>query len=153
MVGRKHLRTVAGGLLGTFTSRNNDIDGYWGLGVLRLYAEQRDVETLEIDLLSNVSAEPTGSPLRICERSYRSWFCSALSHRLISPKELSSAYIRIRFSTFDEFPNIIRSTRGEPYVCVVSITSEHGTEYSISRVGVCAGHDPRKELKSIRECV
>ena len=142
MVGWKQVRNIASGLLGTFTSRNNDINGYWGLGVLRLYAGRCGIETLEIDLLSQVSDELAGSPLLVAERYYRAWFSSALSNRQVDLADLSSARIRLRFSTFAEFPDVVRDTRGEPYVCCVSIANQHGVEYSTSRIGVCANHNP-----------
>ena len=152
MAGRKQLKRIVGGLLGTFTSRNNDINGYWGLGVLRLYAKRRRVDAFEIDLLSQVSDEPAGSPLLVTEQYYRSWFSSALSNRQVNPAQLSSARIRLRFATFDEFPDVVRSTRGEPYVCSVSIINLRGIEYSTSKVGVCAAHNPWIDLRSSRGC-
>lgn len=153
MAGRKQLKTIAGGLLGTFTSRNNDINGYWGLGVLRLYAQRRGLETLEIELLSRHYNEPAVSPFFAAGQYYRQWFSRALLHWRLSENELRSAYIRLRFSTFEEFPDVVRDTQGKPYVCTVSITTPQGTEYSASKVGVCAPCDPKIDRRSTRICV
>lgn len=45
------LGSLASGMLHSFVSRNNDLDGYWGIGVLYLYAQQVGDLTVSIDLL------------------------------------------------------------------------------------------------------
>ena len=47
-----HLTGIAGPLADQFTSRNDDIGGYWGLVVLRREADDHGVATMEFDLLS-----------------------------------------------------------------------------------------------------
>ncbi len=50
MAGSKRLNDVPHGLLGKFASRNNDIKGYWGIGVLKQYAVKYDLTKLIFDL-------------------------------------------------------------------------------------------------------
>ncbi|MGQ0540292.1 MAG: hypothetical protein ACT4O9_00410 [Blastocatellia bacterium] len=147
---RKQLKNIVAGLLGTFTSRNNDISGYWGLGLLRRYAENLGRDSLEIDLLSSVSDEPADAPLDLIEQRYRKWLSDAFAQRTVRTDEIKSAVIKLRFSTFEEFPNVERLTRGEPYACSVHITNAQGIEYSASCTGVCAPHDAGIELRSTR---
>jgi hypothetical protein len=110
MAGRKQLKNLANGLLGTFVSRNNDINGYWGLGLLRLYAAQRSLQTVSIDLLSQGLEKEQISPIDIAWRNYRKWLFEKLSDAGIDPMELRAAEIRIRFTTLDEFPDVRRLT-------------------------------------------
>ncbi len=147
---RKALKGVAHGLLGTFVSRNNDIDGYWGLGVLRLFAEQNDFSLLTLDLLSDSLGRFPDSPLGIAEKTYHEWFRNVLQKSGVDVDNVARADISVRFSTFDEFPNTIRDTRGEPYLCTVTIVQANGNMYLTSKLGCCASHDPNSELRSNR---
>ena len=140
------LKGIAGGLLGTFVSRNNDINGYWGLGVLRLFAEKNYLPALTLDVLHRSPNLLFESPIRISENKYRRWFRNALLKARIETSDIKEANIYLRFSTFDEFPKAIRGTRGEPYVCTVSI-SNNSRIISVSRIGVCAAHDPNKDRR------
>jgi hypothetical protein len=150
MASRKALKNVAYGLLGTFVSRDNDIDGYWGLGVLRLFADRHDMSTVTIDMLNKSLSLSNDSPVRIAEETYQEWFRNALKKSGIDIGHITLANITLRFSTFEEFPNVIRDTRGKPYFCKVAIIHDDGTSYSASKVGCCAPHDPNKDYRSTR---
>jgi len=54
MVRRKILNGVAAGLASSFVSRNNDIDGSWGMGKLYLVAASGDdgSRTVVLDLIA-----------------------------------------------------------------------------------------------------
>ncbi|HLA94657.1 MAG TPA: hypothetical protein VK612_02965 [Pyrinomonadaceae bacterium] len=145
---RNALRGIAHGLLGTFVSRNNDIGGYWGLGVLRLVAQQNGLDKLIIDLLNE---DRHVSPVTSVEETYRDWLFQRMEKFAIDKASLTNAEIRLRFASFDEFPNAIRDTRGYPYVCTVRFKTDLGPEYSAESIGVCSAHDPTSESKSTRE--
>ncbi len=150
MAGHKHLKGIAHGLLGTFVSRNNDIDGYWGIGVLRSFALEHNLSSLALDLIDKSPNFAKGSPVQSVEERYRGWLSSVLAKEGVDQQLLRSAEIRLRFTTFAEFPDTIRDTRGEPFVCQVGLTSDQGIVYSASRIGVCAPHEPAKESRSVR---
>lgn len=118
MAVRKQLKGLAHGLLGTFVSPNNDINGYWGIGVLNLYSVRHDLSTLVIDLIGRSPSFVADSPVQFAEKTYQRWLFDKLAKVGIDRKQLESAEIHLRFSTFDEFPNVIRDTRGEP-LCVL----------------------------------
>lgn len=147
MASRKQLKNIAFGLLGTFVSRNNDVRGFWGLGVLRKFAQSRKVFELRIDLLKKPSFSLFPSAVTITEVKYRQWLLTALERSRIQVDEIVRAEISLRFATFEEFPNTIRDTRGEPYVCTITITKKNGPTYLAIKVGVCSQHDPRKEYR------
>jgi hypothetical protein len=144
------LKGIAHGLLGTFASRNNDIDGYWGLGILRLHAEGVHLSELTIDLLSQEQILVPYSPLAITRKKYHRWLTDALTKAGMEVGQLKSAKIKVMFSTFDEFPNTIRDTRGQPYLCTVELTGVNGVTYTASKLGCCALHDPDKDRRSTR---
>jgi hypothetical protein len=132
MAGIKALKNIAHGLLGTFVSRYNDIDGYWGLGILRLFAEQNHLTAITLDLLGDAAAAP---PIQASENRYRDWFQNALSKQGLADCKPAKAEIKIRFATFEEFPNVILDTRGRPYLCTVTIVRGDGIVYSASKAG------------------
>ena len=147
-MGKSNLQGIAHGLLGTFVSRNNDIDGYWGLGVLRKLAESNGLDQIEIDLLcENDEAESINS----CKTRYRRWLAMNLEKNGHTLDSLQVARIRLRFaSDFSAYPNAIRDTRGFPYECLVEVIRGDGPAYVARKIGVCAPHDPLKEGKSYR---
>jgi len=143
-------KNTASGLLGTFTSRNNDIDGYWGIGILRLFAYRHKLSTLTLDLLNRRLSFLPESPVGYAEEIYQKWLRSSLKKSKIDIGEVIRADINLRFSTFEEFPDVIRDTRGEPYVCTVTIVRRGERTYTASKVGCCALHDPKKDRRSTR---
>jgi hypothetical protein len=148
-MGLKALKGIAHGLLRTFVSRNNDLNGYWGLGVLRLFSETNRMPVITLELLDK---EPnlSDSPIHATRDIYQKWFYSAIEKFGIYRSEIAQASISIRFSTFDELPSTVRDTRGEPYECIVNIVRVDGKKYQASKVGVCALHDPAKERRRLR---
>lgn len=144
------LKGIADGLLGTFVSRNNDIGGYWALGILRLYAIRKDLSEITIDLLNVEASTALHSPISLISRKYREWLINQLNKSGIERARLTNAEIKVKFSTFVEFPDAIRETRGEPYVCTVVLTADNGVTYMRSKLSCCAPHDPIKEYRSLR---
>ena len=147
MAKRKTLKGIAHGLLGTFVSRYNDIDGYWGLGVLRKLADKQSLQTLELDLLRSNADHPV---LKEVETRYRAWVLKTLGKARVAPTEIARAEIRIFFAEEIDFPDAVRSTRGKPYKCTVTITRRDGAAVSAERIGYCDLHDPSKEFRSTR---
>lgn len=145
---RSNLNGAAHGLLGTFVSRYNDIDGYWGLGVLRKLAMENDVRLIEIDLLSEQQGQ---REIELCRACYRNWLESTVSKFGSSLGSLRVARISLRFyDDFDSHPNVVKDARGFPYECVVEVGATSKV-YAALKIGVCASHDPRVESRSGRE--
>ena len=47
------LKNILNGLLSSFVSRNNDVNGYWGIGKLYSLMINKQVHKVEIDLMNN----------------------------------------------------------------------------------------------------
>ena len=146
MAKRKTLKGIAHGLLGTFVSRNNDIGGYWGLGVLRQFANRISVRSLELDLLRSSGDHPV---LQEVETRYRNRLLDALGSARIAPTEIEGAKIGIFFADEIDFPDAVHSTRGKPYKCTVTLTRRDGIAVSAERIGYCDAHDPSRESRSM----
>jgi hypothetical protein len=144
------LKGIAHGLLGTFISRNNDVDRYWGIGVLRLYADSNGISEITIDLENPESSTDSSFLISSVRGRYREWLINALNKSGVKPSQLTKAQIKLRFSNFVELPGAIRETRGEPYVCTVTLTGDNGVTYALSKTSCGAPHDPRWELRSTR---
>lgn len=147
---RNALKGVVHGLIGTFTSRYNDVNGYWGIGFLRLIAVERKVVSLTLDLLNPDSSGPYAAQLEEIAGNYQLWLSATLPRFGYSLENLTSATIEIRFSSFKEFPNAIRDTRGEPYEVSVKIRRFDGKVYEAAKIGVCEIHNPSRESQSGR---
>lgn len=52
MARRRELKCVASGIAQYCVSRNNDLGGYWGLGVLYRLAQKMAVDSLQVDFMS-----------------------------------------------------------------------------------------------------
>jgi len=51
MAKRKLFKNIANGVLSSFVSRNNDVQGYWGIGKLYSLMINKDTYEIEIDLI------------------------------------------------------------------------------------------------------
>jgi hypothetical protein len=121
--GRNKLRGVAHAVLGSFVSRNNDIDGYWGLGLLRSFADSTGVAELCLDLGTG-AVEPSGSlPLSIC-RTYQQILKDQLLRRRVAAR-VTRAEIRLVFNSPPT--GMVRFVSyGDPFTCVVSLVDGNG---------------------------
>jgi hypothetical protein len=144
----RRLRGVAAGLLGTFVSRNNDIDGYWALGILRKLAEANGLSEITFDLLPE--SEGFVPFTAKTEKQYRDWVLTNLVKQGVCRQDVRSVRIFLRFASFEEFPNTVGDTWGSPYVCRTVVELKSGKSYSAVKIGVCASHDKRKEFRSTR---
>lgn len=145
MLRKSEIRNIAHGLLGTFVSRNNDIDGYWGLGILREVANETGQTKIEIDLLDENAQDHR---IQACKVHQRKWLAEMIERKGGEIEALSEARICVRFvDSFDEYPNLPRYTRGLPFECTVQVGTEPQNICSAVEIGVCAPHDPDKDLR------
>ncbi|MFB0583439.1 hypothetical protein [Aeromonas salmonicida] len=77
---RKELICVASGIINSFSSRNNDIDGYWGLGKLYKAIEPVESKVVSIELITKV-ATPNIDELNMTSLSYSKIFIKLLGNK------------------------------------------------------------------------
>ncbi|MEA2162921.1 MAG: hypothetical protein QOK37_1048 [Thermoanaerobaculia bacterium] len=146
---RAEHHNLANGLLTTFVSRNNDVNGYWAIGRLRSEAERSNTPVVELDILEGTSAPDTADGRSVAS-FYREWVRPRLA-KLREPAGVASVLVRLNFAPEAplRFSREI-STFGAPFTCEVLITSSSGATRVDRHTGRCAPHDPKNEHRSTR---
>ncbi|MEQ9721306.1 hypothetical protein ABQG65_08930 [Yersinia alsatica] len=147
MARRKELMGIANGLIGSFNSRNNDINGYWAIGQLKSFAISNELKSIYFDLW------PPGSTTSVrlvskVNRNYTIKLLALLSAQKISLDWIKKVTIAIQF--IDVTPTsleIFRFSLGEFYRCTCEITNDNGNYYVASDYGFCLPHSQSEELK------
>ncbi len=93
---RRELGSIASGIIGSFRSRNNDVDGYWGIGKLYLLVEHLQSKCISINLCSQQIA-PYSRHFDLMTEHYSKMFKGLLTKRSIPLKWVSSAYVYVEF--------------------------------------------------------
>lgn len=150
MARRKELKNVASGLYGSFISRNNDVEGYWGIGKLCLFAQERETRFVRLNLLANSTA-PQSVEFSKLIVGYHLFLQKHLFVRGILMSWVSSAIVELDFAP--EHPTgkpIQRMTLGNLFKLTVAITDDRNKHHIVCGYNYCRPHDPRFESKSSR---
>ncbi len=135
MRARSRLKHAAAGLLGSLISRNNDINGYWGPGLL-----YRDVShsphTIDIDLLAGTS-EPASDSANIMAGSYVRFLSEALQRQEFEWRELTQASITFQFKAVISGKYVTFACAGDPFICTVTLVTIQGHCATLSGRGRC----------------
>lgn len=145
---RKKLKDIAAALLGSFVSRNNDVDGYWALGQLRAPADAAGLTEVRLDLFP-ADAEPSGTLISRVTQVYSGMLERQLRRHRLHPNRILRAAMVLSF--IEDDTNMGRfASYGEPFKCTVSLFDDNGRKYERTLVARCAVHDPRRERRSVR---
>ena len=148
MASRKHFHDFAVGLAHRFISRNNDIGGYWGVGVLAkdLHASGRDQQ--EFNLLE--------APQPWVADSHR-WLLHRLEVTHTPSDWLNAATLWVTYTPVERrgfgdewYTHRLRASRAQIYraVALVVLIDDNGHRRE-ARAGVwCWDHDPECELRN-----
>lgn len=128
----KPLKTIAGGLAGSFISRNNDFESRWALGLLYDLAHQRNA-----DLRLTISLMPGAKTQSALEQSLnKSYYEKLLGHlkrQNISKEVVEFAQVTLNFG--------LAPTKSHPYdegcACRVSLrdfTNKTHSQQAFTRV-------------------
>lgn len=144
------LTNIASGLCGSFVSRNNDLDGYWSIGKLRLLAGQHARTTVSIDLLTS-SMQPSSSEFDPVLARYRRLLEKLAELSTIQTGEITAACITIDFAPPPwPRPRYIHPRWGDQYVLTVTINAHDRADGIVRHAGYCRSHDPDSESQSTR---
>jgi len=135
---------IAAAIAGSFTSRNNDVDGYWALGMLRSYADANNIERLRFDPMKG-HVEPEDALLLRVAETYRRMLVRQLITRRIAIDAVVSAEVILSFDR-----DAPATTDGSPFSCTVRLTDARDRAEELSIAGRCAPHDPQRERRSGR---
>lgn len=147
---RKEFKGIAGGLINSFLSRNNDIDGYWALGLFYQCAAVREDFRFELDLLSGKSW-PYFEYSERSSKPYRDFLFAQLEKKGFEEVQAKKAIVLINFKTSPTKWHVEHIyTWGEPFVCRVSITDDLDREWFSEIKGWCGQHNLDREIRSTR---
>lgn len=150
MVCRKDLKNLASGLHGSFMSRNNDVDGYWGVGKLCLHAKKSQIDVVRLDLFPELdSLDDPGLLALVAGR--RADLKKRLLAKNMSADWVAAACIELDFNPPSPSGRFIPiTTWGRLYRLTVAIVDDRHKLHAVSGYGYCAPHDPVKESRSAR---
>jgi hypothetical protein len=147
---RKELKGVAAALAGRFISRNNDVDGYWALGILYIVATKDKSNRLSLNILEGESSPTFWHSKRLCLPLH-----DLLLHQLFirgfEEFQVISAIVEIKFDVSPTAKEIMfKHTWGEAFSCQVIITDDLNIQRTFTERGWCGKHDTKKEHQSTR---
>ncbi|WP_432459283.1 hypothetical protein [Agarivorans sp. QJM3NY_25] len=150
MARRKELGSIASGISGSFNSRNNDVDGYWGIGKLYKFLEKEDEKVIELDLLEQCIRPPT-SEFHSMLALYLAKLESLLGKRCIPRNWVMSAKIIVSFEVdFEHKHHYWRCALGKPCEVKCEIIDDNGRHHITYAYNNCRPHDSSRESKSCR---
>ena len=144
------LNGVAAGLADSFIGRNNDIGGYWAMGLLYRLVLPSGEDRVVLDLLST-DANLGSTVCRTAASTYAAHLQRLLGAFEVPSELVSSATVCAQFGL--ESPEHARTpkrTAGDPFLCTVVLTDSRTREHVARRAGWCRPHDWRTERRSAR---
>ncbi|WP_435595165.1 hypothetical protein [Tsukamurella tyrosinosolvens] len=118
----------------SFGSRNNDIAGWWGIGLLCRTAGPSGID---IDLRDDAHGDQLA-------RRYGMQLIRQLRARRLPGEWIVSAWLHLRFVSD---PVVAGTWR---YTVIVDIVDDRGRAWSARDEGRCWAHDPARESRSVR---
>lgn len=147
---RKELKGIAFGIASSFSSRNNDVDGYWALGLLYKLAAEAGSSCFSLNMKSGQSTPAFRFSRRIME-PYATFLGDQLKKKGFEWCHVESAIIVLDFNVSPTKRQVMfKSTWGEPFACRVHLTDDLNRVWSSEIRGWCGIHDPLKEHRSTR---
>jgi hypothetical protein len=150
MARRIELGSIASGLIGSFSSRNNDVDGYWGIGKLHKFVESDLEKKVVIDLISG-TIHPQTDEFNSLIELYRERLDFHLKARGLPREWVTSVEITVSFETeYEAKHHFWRSGLGKPYIAKCDIKDDSRKHYISHAYNNCRPHDPKREARSSR---
>ena len=134
MAKNRDLKGIACGVAETFISRNNDVFGYWGIGMLYKEAIEHSVTVIELDLMTGQSL-----PEAPVSQAVVSHYSAYITNRLAG-LQILAAKITLEFGTFGKAKQPWALSYGDPFVCTVLLVSTTGRTHVCSRAGRSRPH-------------
>lgn len=149
MARRIELRGIANALNESFVSRNNDFNGYWTIGQLKLLAINNNLTTMDF-LLTTPKSAPNFNLIHYVELHYADMLERLLRKQQIPDTWVSEASITLDFNVNAKNEQLNKcSTSGEPFQCCCQIIDDTGRGYSSVVYGRSQVHSSVKELKRL----
>lgn len=141
---KSNIKNILNGLLCSFITRNNDVNGYWGIGKLYSLMLNKKTNRLEIDLI-NKTIIPFDDEFIFRISEYSEMLYNKLKLKQIDPSYLKSAKIILTCSNL----KVEKWELNTIYVKMIFI-NENNKEYKLIKGTMCRKHNPKSESKSGR---
>ena len=146
MAGRRAIQGVLHNFLGTYTSRNSDLHGYWLFGFL-----SASLDEWCFDLLGGERDASLPTPESAAERLARARFHEQMAKGGVRPSDVQSAHVRIRRGAEPQRAMVDEQEReGREMRFEARAVTRHGSVCSETRSVFVGPHDPRLERRSAR---
>lgn len=126
MSSRRHLKSVADGVVRAFAGRNNDVDGWWAPGLILAAVPPGDPD-YSVDLLTGAGT-PTleGTLLEDLGQAWARYLAWSFARHGLSESVVRSARLILRFEHADDVPSWVLGHRDQPFWCTVTIEDDRG---------------------------
>lgn len=150
MARRKELKGIAHSLNGSFVSRNNDYNGFWTIGLLKLFAINQGLKSVTFTFPMHTT-RANFALINDTGHRYTLMLAALILKQQLPHSWVKNAGIVIDFYTNDEAAQSAEyHTSGDPFKCLCQITDDSGCDYSSIIYGRCLPHSPARELRSNR---
>jgi hypothetical protein len=147
---RKEIRGISSGIASSFVSRNNDIDGYWAIGIFYQVASEKGDSKFVLNLVTGISLPKFKFSKRVA-MPYHQYLLTQLEKKGLEEYQVTDAIVELEFNVATTKRHIMyKWTWGEPFKCCVTITDDLGKKHVYEEYGWCGNHDPTKERRSTR---
>jgi hypothetical protein len=99
MATRRVLRGIVNDLAISFVGRSNDLDGYWAVGLLRLFADREGIRDISFDLVADV-ANPKPDLTQRVASAYTAWLKRRLEKFGLPVERMSRAELVVKFREY-----------------------------------------------------
>ena len=138
---------IAAGIAESFISRNNDLDGYWGIGMLLRAAMRRKCQTVWLDLTSG-QIDPDLRGFKAMSAAYQNHLKSQLLALHMPADRMRDASLHVTFDSDNPRETIPRASYR--CVCRVEIRDWHDKIHVAERQTWCEPHSMLRERRSTR---
>lgn len=133
-----------------FSSRNNDLDGYWALGVFYRLCANHDVKVFTLDFLSEESS-PHANFSKEVAAPFRELIYTQMRNNGLTESQLAAAFAKVEFDLQPTSTELLhKKAWGDPFDCHIVLVDDLGTRRTCSIRGCCWAHDPVREHRSTR---
>lgn len=146
---RRALSSLSDSVASSFASRNNEVAGYWALGLLRRDVEAAGKSAVRFDLTGLQASLNTPAVSHVLMR-YSQLLPALMAKLRIANTTLASMCVELSFhyEVSGESPGW--ASVGDPFAVRAVAVSKSGREFVARRVGRCKPHDPGREQCSPR---
>jgi len=149
---KSFLNNVSYSLVDAFVIRQNDIDGYWALGIICKDTVEQGMDTVDFDVLDLKSSPSFWYSKRLLY-PLRKRLYDAFDKKGLKYEDIVSVTIRVEFIRVAPSEKNLKSidlSRILPTICTAKILTNQGVERNSSLEFLCRPHDPAKEMRSTR---